>query len=41
MIGRVLDLITFFPKKWLIEDYGFTDEEATWFIDKVKQLKGG
>lgn len=26
---------TYFPKKWLIEDYNFTEEEADWFIGKV------
>lgn len=29
-----------FPKKWLIEDFSFTEEEAQWFIEKVKQLHG-
>lgn len=29
---------TYFLKEWLMEDYDFTDEEADWFIDKVKEL---
>lgn len=27
-----------FPKEWLIEDFGFTEEEADWFVEKVKEL---
>lgn len=27
---------THFPKDWLIEDFGFTDEEADWFIEQVR-----
>lgn len=25
----------YFPKKWLIEDFKFTDSEANWFIEQV------
>jgi hypothetical protein len=27
---------TNFPKAWLVEDFDFTDEEATWLIDAVR-----
>ena len=27
----------YFPKKWLVEDYGFTEEEASAFIDMVNE----
>lgn len=29
---------TNFPLKWLVEDYGFTEEEARWFIAEVQRL---
>lgn len=29
---------TNFPKEWLVEDFGFTAEEAVWFIAKVREL---
>ena len=29
---------TFFPEEWLIEDYGFTEEEAREFMELVKEL---
>lgn len=29
---------TFFPKDWLIEDYGFTEEEAKEFMKLVNEL---
>ena len=28
----------YFPIPWLVEDYGFTVEEAKWFIGKVHEL---
>lgn len=28
----------FFPVKWLVEDYDFTEEEARWFISEVQRL---
>lgn len=28
---------TFFPVEWLVEDYGFTEEEARWFIAQVNE----
>lgn len=28
---------TYFPKQWLMEDFGFTPAEADWFIDQVKK----
>lgn len=31
---------TYFPKKWLTEDFGFTDDEADWFIEQVKSQSG-
>ena len=27
-----------FPIKWLMEDYDFTKDEATWFVSKVHEL---
>lgn len=27
-----------FPIEWLVEDYGFTNEEATWFVNRVHGL---
>ncbi len=27
----------YFPKQWLIEDYGFTLEEANWLIARVNE----
>lgn len=29
---------TNFPLQWLVEDFGFTQEEAEWFIRKVQEL---
>lgn len=29
---------TYFPILWLVEDYGFTLEEAKWFVGKVREL---
>ena len=29
---------TNFPLEWLVEDYGFTEEEARWFISEVHRL---
>lgn len=29
---------TFFPISWLAEDYGFTQEEAEWFVKRVQEL---
>ena len=31
---------TYFPVKWLVEDYGFTDEEARHFVNMVNKKKG-
>lgn len=31
---------TYFPVKWLVEDYGFTDEEARHFVNMVNKQKG-
>lgn len=31
----------YFPIDWLIEDYGFTKQEARQFIDLVKELRSG
>ena len=31
---------TFFPKQWLVQDHGFTEEEADWFVAEVKRLHG-
>ncbi len=28
---------TYFPKKWLVEDFDFTEEEAGWLIEAVKE----
>lgn len=30
---------TYFPLDWLVEDYGFTKEEARWFIDAVHKKR--
>ena len=28
---------TYFPKEWLVEDYGFTPDEADWLISRVNK----
>lgn len=37
----MIGIDTYFPKEWLIEDYGFTDEEASWLISAVIQMNHG
>ena len=32
----VIRFETYFPINWLIEDYGFTEEEARYFVQKVQ-----
>ena len=29
---------TYFPIKWLVEDFQFTEEEAKWFVNAVQIL---
>ncbi|MDE2105643.1 MAG: hypothetical protein KGL39_50920 [Patescibacteria group bacterium] len=29
---------TYFPKAEIIEDYGFTEQEADWFVETVKAM---
>ena len=31
-------MTTYFPISWLVEDFDFTEEEARWFIEKVREL---
>lgn len=33
----VIGFDTFFPIKWLVEDYGFTEEEAKMFVSLVNK----
>lgn len=40
MYGIVGREEAFLPIKWLVEDYGFTREEAEWFVKKVQELHG-
>lgn len=35
ILGPDLGFGNMFHKRWLIEDFEFTDEEATWFIEQV------
>lgn len=30
---------TNFPKRWLVEDFDFTPEEADWFVAEVHRLE--
>lgn len=34
----VVGMDTNFPKQWLVEDFGFTPEEADWFIAEVGRM---